>query len=622
MVNKNNKIRLDIQGLRALAVLSVVIFHISPDHITGGYLGVDVFFIISGYLIMGQIWRALSEHRFSFTEFYTKRFKRLLPALVVVLIVSSVAAYFLLLPGEYRSYTYSVFSSLFYFSNFWFYTKSGYFDAELQTAPLLHTWSLSVEEQFYFIFPLLLVFLFKTCTSTRKALMVLVGIALFTLLLSEWLITYDQSLSFYASPTRFWQFIVGGLLAITPTKTMGYYQSQILSFIGIAVLVGLIFTFNEATPFPGLMAVPVTAATALVIYARSERGLMGWVLTNPLSNYFGNISYSFYLWHWPVIIFYKVYLFGPTIEFGKVEKFSLLGVSILLATLTYKLVENPSRRVKVASNTFKPIAVSLAVTICLTAIISSSSFFQEQRFATEVAEFESFLSYKNPFRQDECFLTQTRNDYRLFDKQKCINHKPNKENILLIGDSHAEQWFSAMQSQLEPEQTLSVVTSSGCKPLLPLQGEERCTALIDWGMHTLITDKQFDEIIVAARWKHKDLQFLDTTLSFLKQYTPNVTVFGPVVEYQYPLPKLLAMAGDSPEIMQYANYVKVKQLSNQMAKIILKTGARYYPTVEYMCEVGSPCQFTTQKDIPMQFDYGHLTHEGALEILSQNTVGR
>jgi peptidoglycan/LPS O-acetylase OafA/YrhL len=120
MVNKNNKIRLDIQGLRALAVLSVVIFHISPDHITGGYLGVDVFFIISGYLIMGQIWRALSEHRFSFTEFYTKRFKRLLPALVVVLIVSSVAAYFLLLPGEYRSYTYSVFSSLFYFSNFWF----------------------------------------------------------------------------------------------------------------------------------------------------------------------------------------------------------------------------------------------------------------------------------------------------------------------------------------------------------------------------------------------------------------------------------------------------------------------------------------------------------------------
>jgi peptidoglycan/LPS O-acetylase OafA/YrhL len=152
MINNNNNIRVDIQGLRTLAVLSVVIFHISSYHVTGGYLGVDIFFVISGYLIMGQIWRALNEHRFSFREFYTKRFRRLLPALVVVLIASSITAYFLLLPGEYRSYTFSVFSSLFYFSNFWFYTKSGYFDAELQTAPLLHNWSLSVEEQFYFPF--------------------------------------------------------------------------------------------------------------------------------------------------------------------------------------------------------------------------------------------------------------------------------------------------------------------------------------------------------------------------------------------------------------------------------------------------------------------------------------
>lgn len=147
------QLRLDIQGLRAIAVLSVVLFHISPEHLSGGFLGVDVFFVISGFLIIGQIWRAQQRNSFSFKTFYIKRFKRLLPALFTVLIVSTIFAYFLLLPGEFKGFTTSVVSSLFYFSNFWFYTKSGYFDAELQSAPLLHTWSLSVEEQFYFPHP-------------------------------------------------------------------------------------------------------------------------------------------------------------------------------------------------------------------------------------------------------------------------------------------------------------------------------------------------------------------------------------------------------------------------------------------------------------------------------------
>jgi peptidoglycan/LPS O-acetylase OafA/YrhL len=617
-VEHKNKVRLDIQGLRALAVLSVVIFHISPEHITGGYLGVDIFFVISGYLIMGQIWRALNEHRFSFTEFYTKRFKRLLPALVVVLVISSIAAYFLLLPGEYSSYTYSVFSSLFYFSNFWFYTKSGYFDAELQTAPLLHTWSLSVEEQFYFIFPFLLFFLYKTCSTTKKSVAALIVIAIITLVLSEWMLSFDQSLSFYASPTRFWQFIIGGLLAITKISPPQYKLSQYLSLIGLAVLVFVIFTFNEKTPFPGFMAIPVTLATALVIYARSERGPMGWLLTNPISNYFGNISYSFYLWHWPVIIFYKSYLFDQFVEFEKFEKITVLIASMFLATLTYWYVESPFKKLKSTPDSFKPILVSLAITVGITLTVYGSSYIQHTQVTEQAKFYESYLIYENPMRQTSCFLTSKNNNFKFFDQKKCINIDTQKYNILLMGDSHAEQWLSALQESLKRNQTLSVVTASGCKPLVPLNGAERCTKLFDWALNELLPNQRFDKIIISARWQSKDIQLINEITNQLKKYSDDIEVIGPVVEYQHSLPKLLAKLGSSSEIMRFANYSERKKVDLELERVTTLAGAKYLSAIKYLCsEDGSTCQLTTGTNIPMQFDYGHLTHEGAIVIMSQ-----
>ncbi|MEP1446575.1 MAG: acyltransferase family protein [Paraglaciecola sp.] len=613
----NSNLRLDIQGLRALAVLSVVIFHISPDHITGGYLGVDVFFVISGYLIMGQIWRALNESRLSFTEFYTKRFQRLLPALVTVLIISTLAAYYLLLPGEYRDYTYSVFSSLFYFSNFWFYTKSGYFDAELQTSPLLHTWSLSVEEQFYFIFPFLLVFLYKACSTTKKALGALVIIAIVTLLLSEWLLSYDQSLSFYASPTRFWQFIVGGLLAISKINAPKQGLSQLLSLIGLAILVFVIFTFDEKTPFPGFMAIPVTLATALVIYARAERGIMGWVLSNPVSNFFGNISYSFYLWHWPVIIFYKIYLFDEFIEFEKVEKLIALIISIVLASVTYWFIEIPFKNRKLTPSSFKPILISMTVTLGLAFTVVGSSYFQRTHFTQQTIQYESYLAYKNPERQTDCFLTSLRNNFDLFNKEKCITAKPGKFNILLLGDSHAEHWFTAIKQNLQENQTLSMVTASGCRPLLPLQGIKRCTDLMDWAINDVIANTKIDKIIISGRWIERDIQYLASTITLLKKHTDHVLVAGPVIEYEYPLPMLLAKFGDSPKVMQFTDYAKRKHLDLELARATSMAGGEYQSTIDYMCSSELKCQRTTSEGVPMQFDYGHLTHEGAVTIMDK-----
>jgi peptidoglycan/LPS O-acetylase OafA/YrhL len=177
VVDKKRSFRADIQGLRALAVLSVVIFHISPYHLPGGYLGVDIFFVISGYLIIGQLWRSIKTDTFSFATFYANRFKRLLPALLTVLTISSILAFYLLLPYEYEKYVYSLTSSLLYFSNFLFYSQSGYFSHDLELAPLLHTWSLSVEEQFYLLFPFILILISKFTKIQTRALALLMGIA-------------------------------------------------------------------------------------------------------------------------------------------------------------------------------------------------------------------------------------------------------------------------------------------------------------------------------------------------------------------------------------------------------------------------------------------------------------
>jgi peptidoglycan/LPS O-acetylase OafA/YrhL len=616
MENKNKNLRLDIQGLRALAVLSVVIFHISPEHLTGGYLGVDVFFVISGYLIMGQIWRALNDNRFNFIEFYTKRFKRLLPALIVVLAISSVAAFFLLLPSEYRSYSYSVFSSLFYVSNFWFYSKSGYFDAELQGAPLLHTWSLSVEEQFYFIFPFLLAFLYKVCNKTSIALLTLIGIAIATLVMSEWLLSYDQSLSFYASPTRFWQFIVGGLLAMSNVSRPKQFLSQCFSVLGLVSLVVVFFIYTEKTPFPGLMALPVTLATALVIYARTEHGPVGWLLTNPVSNFFGNISYSLYLWHWPVLIFYKIYLFDEFIEYEKFEKISVLLVSIILATLTYLYVEKPFKNARIGNKNTQPIVLSLALSLGLALAVFGSSYFQHYRFTEQTKHYEAYLGYGNPFSPESCFLSSRRNNVSLFDQENCIKTEQGKFNILLMGDSHAKQWFSAMDRHLKPNQTLSVVTASGCKPVIPLQGEDRCTELLNWAMKELIVNHKFDKIIISGRWKSKHVQYIPETIATLQEYASQVQVIGPVIEYLHPLPMLLAKFGPDAELTQFSIYENRKELDSQLEATTDLAGGNYMSPLTYMCSSIKRCQYTSKTNVPMQFDYGHLTHEGAMAVIA------
>ncbi|WP_166424091.1 acyltransferase [Paraglaciecola sp. 20A4] len=281
--------RWDIQGLRALAVMAVVIFHISPYKLPGGYLGVDIFFVISGYLIIGFICRDLRAEKFSLSDFYIKRIRRLFPALLATVIVTMIAAYCYLLPEEMTMFAKSVISTLLYVSNMFFYTQSDYFSADLKLAPLLHTWSLSVEEQFYILFPILLIGIIK---YRPKALQLFLGIiAVMSFVLSEYLVRTDPSLAFFISPTRFWQFIVGGLLALNLHK-MGLSKSlsNVIGFGGLASLIICLFLYDKTTLFPGINAILPTVATLCVLWAGSVTGVFSGLMALPINRFFGNIS--------------------------------------------------------------------------------------------------------------------------------------------------------------------------------------------------------------------------------------------------------------------------------------------------------------------------------------------
>ena len=606
-------LRLDIQGLRAIAVLSVVIFHIQPNALPGGYLGVDVFFVISGYLIIGQLWRALCNNSLSLTSFYSSRFKRLLPAYIVVAAATSIFAYFYLLPGEYANYSYSLIASLLYASNFWFYTQSGYFSAALEFAPLLHTWSLSVEEQFYFIFPVLLLILAKVKLQTKGMLVILTLLGLSSFLLGEWLLPIDSSLSFFASPTRFWQFIAGGLLAISGVKCNSTWKANVLTGLSLGCMTICFFYYDKYTPFPGINALPITLATVAVLYANVQKGVFHWVLANKVCQFFGNISYSLYLWHWPVIVFFKLQFLD---HYTSIDMAVVFTLSLILATGTYYFIEVPFRKMDISRYKLRYITGSVAASAALALLALLSIPVQNAPFSKQTVYLERMLTTKgNDFRSGSCFLSNSFNDVTYFDKKQCLASNKDSYNILLIGDSHAAHWYSALASQLPSNYTLSQITSSGCKTVLPLQGADRCTKLLQWALNKAIPTGQFNEILIASRWKLNDIPNVKPFIDKIEPFTDRITVMGPVVEYKYSLPWLMAKIPEE-DIKYFSNFNGQAEVNKKLQKVVSSTNARFYPVIDKMCSARDKCTHYVE-GTPIQFDYGHLTQKGA-EFLLQD----
>jgi peptidoglycan/LPS O-acetylase OafA/YrhL len=339
--------RPDIDGLRAISVVIVVLFHLGLSWLPGGFVGVDVFFVISGYLITGILVRDIEVGSFSLVSFYERRIKRIVPALLVMLAIVFGLGWLFLMPGDYDTMARSALYTVISFSNIFFALNTGYFDAASGTMPLLHTWSLAVEEQFYFVWPILLFITAKLCRNNRASIAVVCAvIAMCGFAWSVHLVGNAPKLAFYGTDARAWELAVGALIAAVPPTV--WPRSRVVASLARAAGLSLIFYaalhLTEASAFPGINALlPVVGAALLLMPLPADSLVVRGLSLRPVV-FLGQISYSLYLWHWPIIVFFRHYnlAVAPTL----VQSLLLVGVMLPAAWLSWQFVEQPIRRSK------------------------------------------------------------------------------------------------------------------------------------------------------------------------------------------------------------------------------------------------------------------------------------
>ena len=341
---ESNNVRLDyrpdIDGMRAIAVLAVIFFHARLG-LSGGYIGVDIFFVISGYLITGIILKDIEHGIFSLKAFWERRVRRIFPVLFVVVVCTVIAGWFILLPTDFLNLGKSVAAQAVFGGNFFFWWTSGYFDDSAVNKPLLHTWSLAVEEQYYLIVPLLV--LFRLTSSRRTLFKALSVITVLSLGLSIYLTWRAPSAAFYLLPTRAWELSTGGLLAVLPDFGILPVIQRIIGWGGAFAILASFLFFSDKTPFPGSAALLPALGAAAMIWANSTSSkqiLLRQLLSIRPLVFIGKISYSLYLWHWPVLIYAEYWALDPLRWYFRI--LAMLA-SVILAVLSYRLVETPFR---------------------------------------------------------------------------------------------------------------------------------------------------------------------------------------------------------------------------------------------------------------------------------------
>jgi peptidoglycan/LPS O-acetylase OafA/YrhL len=487
--------RPEIDGLRAIAVLNVVLYHAGLG-LPGGYVGVDIFFVISGYLITNIIQRESNEQRFSLTQFWMRRIRRILPAASVVVLSTFVISYFILDPNSLRDLGLSGIAHATMLANVFFLNSNGYFAESSELKPLLHTWSLSVEEQFYILFPILLIFLLKQ--KTVYAVSTLTLITIVSLCLSGIGVFVYPDASFYLLPTRAWELAAGALLALTE-HYLAFKQSakQILGFAGFGAIICSTFLYMGTTPFPGFAAIlPVGGAVAIIATNSDGQNIIGRVLSQKPLVLIGLISYSLYLWHWPILALSK----HGFIDDSLTLTLGLILVAGILSFLTWKTVEIPfrkSRRLSRPQAVFAFGGIISILTISTGMLLYISNSYQNQS-ESELAILSEDIHWNGSEYLGKSGLGVLIGDTSIESRQ---------QDFVLWGDSHGMALGDLINSSAK-EQGLKGIAllSAGIAPVTglwkPLKGaavEKQSTELnrarLDWILQSGIKD-----VILVARW--------------------------------------------------------------------------------------------------------------------------
>ena len=562
--------RADIDGLRAIAVLAVLIFHAGLGPVSGGFIGVDVFFVISGYLITSIIVSEASRGEFSFAGFYERRIRRIIPALMTVIATSAVIGWYVLVPADYVDFARSAIAAAAFYSNFFFNDQAeDYFAPSADLQPLLHTWSLGVEEQFYLIAPFFILLLLGRLQRFRNWLVG--GVFLTSLAISVHGAQAGLPSAFYLLPSRAFELIIGMVLALGLTPGIANRRlRQVAGVCGLGLIATAALLFTDDTPFPGFAALVPCLGAALLIHSGGHRDT--WVYrmlaTRPMV-VVGKISYSLYLWHWPLLAYARYTAVDPLTT---QERLGLLGLAFVLSVGTYYCIEQPVRQRRVFATRRQVFAgggVALVTCLAVTlAIVGTRGV--STRLSPDVAEFARSIPTKyataspclKEFSNGTCAIGDTHDGLPSF---------------MLWGDSHARMLSKAIE-EAAAHRSLSgfVNTHSGCMPLRDLAEVQpgrfqRCLGASN-AARKLVSLGSLEHTILAGRWigfiekKKSDSKHvfrgpmavqdfgreLRETVEMLREGGRSVTIVGPVPELQFNLPLAMTRAMMRGEVEDFS----------------------------------------------------------------------
>jgi peptidoglycan/LPS O-acetylase OafA/YrhL len=625
--------RPDIDILRAIAVLSVLCFHWEVSPFSGGFVGVDVFFVISGFLITRLIIHDLEVGTFSFARFYERRVRRILPALYVVIAATCLAAWYLLPPPQTVELARSIVAVTLFSSNILFWQEAGYFDAPAITKPLLHTWSLSVEEQFYLVFPTLLIILFKRLpipAVSRNAVVTLFVFAAASFAYNVWQVEVAPSAAFYLSPGRAWEFLLGSMLAVgNIPKIRSHYAQFLVATLGITMIIAAALSFRSKTAFPGTAALLPCIGAVLCIWANTDRnpGRIERAFTS-LPLFYGKISYSLYLWHWPIWLFARLWL-RPDEDFPTSTKLAMFALATALSFVSFRLVEQPFRNpARVSRRALLISGGTASVSLLLVGIVGAELDGFPGRIPPDIAALADYASYPRsvPYRENVCFL-QPSQKIEEYDVDKCATPKPGMRSVFLLGDSLAAHYLAGLQQATSDHSVLILqANSAGCAPFirLPQPAYPNCDAM-NLLTRNFLHRSPPDVVILSANWRvysdalgyQRFLGLVRATITEVPQNIP-IILLGPSIQYEESLPQLLAslalrgtVISDLPQLV----IPKIFELDQRM-----KTDLGAMPNVTYVSILAANCPDRRCPlmigKIPMQWDAVHLTVAGSQRVIA------
>lgn len=617
--------RPDINGLRAVAVISVILFHAGFEIFQGGYIGVDVFFVISGYLITCIILDGLERNKFSLARFYERRARRILPALFFVILCCIPFAWMWMLPSQFNDFAQSVVSVCLFVSNILFWRESGYFSPSAEVKPLLHTWSLAVEAQYYLFFPLFLILFWRF--GRRPLFFSIIAISAFSFMLSEWGWRNSPSANFYLLPSRFWELLFGSICAFIKIRSL-HSGRNCFSAIGLLAILLSIFYYGDSTPFPSVYTIAPVLGTALIIIYGSSRTWTARLLTTSPLVHVGVISYSAYLWHKPLFAFAHIRCSE------KPEHWLMLvlsAASLVLAHVSWRFIEEPFRRkqrpvLKTRRAVFG-VSAAVAVAFILLGTLGAYSGVNYYRFSNGVSEalfrtpkFRKWLSEYDAIR---CFI-DTDEKYDKLMSNQCLEGAGDNP-ILLFGDSHAAHLIAGLHSFVQHSNYTGLIqyTGASCRPYTWTENSLRCDSFYK-SMIEKIHSTKAKRVVISANWLNSyreigEHAFVNAVSGSVREFLDNnikVTLVAqsPTFTAENWL-KYVILENRVPDIL-LSEAQDIGSLNDELSKIAVDFGVEYFDPSDFLCVLKSRQCKTIEEGRFVFADTGHLSVFGSQLIVN------